>query len=171
MLQAVSALPHSLLVCAAVVAVGCTMCPDPYDYSGPVPNGSPPQNEFRARSQGILPLGTAPKPFPAVVKAVPGPAPAAASRLPAVADAAEGDVRRLSAEEPAAETADTDAATPAEIAVVDRPVAEPQPEGEPAALSAGEAAAVPTSGEVASPPAAGTIPQLHESPGWRPRRS
>ena len=33
------------------------MCPDPYDYSGPVPNGSTPQNDFRARSNGILPIG------------------------------------------------------------------------------------------------------------------
>ena len=26
-------------VAAAVTLAGCTMCPDPYDYSGPVPNG------------------------------------------------------------------------------------------------------------------------------------
>lgn len=52
---------------AAMVASGCTMCPDPYDYSGPVPNGSAPQNDFRARSNGILPLGAAPMPWPLIV--------------------------------------------------------------------------------------------------------
>jgi hypothetical protein len=49
-------------------SIGCTMCPDPFDYSGPVPNGSSPQNEFRARSNGILPLGAASKPWPLIVK-------------------------------------------------------------------------------------------------------
>jgi hypothetical protein len=49
-------------------SVGCTMCPDPFDYSGPVPNGSSPQNDFRARSNGILPLGAAPRPWPLIVK-------------------------------------------------------------------------------------------------------
>jgi hypothetical protein len=44
------------------------MCPDPFDYSGPVPNGSSPQNDFRARSNGILPLGAAPRPWPLIVK-------------------------------------------------------------------------------------------------------
>ena len=48
-------------------SVGCTMCPDPFDYSGPVPNGSSPQNDFRARSNGILPLGAAPRPWPLIV--------------------------------------------------------------------------------------------------------
>jgi len=44
------------------------MCPDPFDYSGPVPNGSSPQNDFRARSNGILPLGASPRPWPLIVK-------------------------------------------------------------------------------------------------------
>jgi hypothetical protein len=55
------------MVCLAV-STGCTMCPDPFDYSGPVPNGSPPQNDFRARSNGILPLNAAPRPWPLIVK-------------------------------------------------------------------------------------------------------
>ncbi len=57
-------------LCAFVVAAaaGCTMCPDPYDYSGPVPNGSAPQNDFRARSNGIIPIGTLPRPWPPIVK-------------------------------------------------------------------------------------------------------
>ena len=54
---------------AAALLTGCTMCPDPYDYSGPVPNGSSPQNNFRARSNGIHPIGAAPVPWPPIVKA------------------------------------------------------------------------------------------------------
>mgnify|MGYP003334292106 FL=1 len=50
------------------VSTGCTMCPDPFDYSGPVPNGSAPQNDFCARSNGILPLNAAPRPWPLIVK-------------------------------------------------------------------------------------------------------
>jgi hypothetical protein len=50
------------------VSTGCTMCPDPFDYSGPVPNGSAPQNDFWARSNGILPLNAAPRPWPLIVK-------------------------------------------------------------------------------------------------------
>ena len=53
---------------------GCTMCPDPYDYSGPVPNGSAPQNDFRARSNGIVPIGTRPRPWPPIVKRDSAPA-------------------------------------------------------------------------------------------------
>ena len=60
----------TLATVAAVglASIGCTMCPDPFDYSGPVPNGSSPQNDFRARSNGILPLGAAPRPWPLIVK-------------------------------------------------------------------------------------------------------
>lgn len=50
------------------VSTGCTMCPDPFDYSGPVPNGSAPQNDFWARSNGILPLNAAPRPWPLIVQ-------------------------------------------------------------------------------------------------------
>lgn len=56
------------LACCAAVSAGCTMCPDPYDYSGPVPNGSAPQNDFRARSNGIAPIDAAPRPWPPIVK-------------------------------------------------------------------------------------------------------
>jgi len=59
----------SMVVCA-LLATGCTMCPDPFDYSGPVPNGSAPQNDFAARSNGILPLRSRPLPWPAVVDGV-----------------------------------------------------------------------------------------------------
>jgi hypothetical protein len=57
------------LVACALLATGCTMCPDPFDYSGPVPNGSAPQNDFMARSNGILPLRSRPLPWPPVVDA------------------------------------------------------------------------------------------------------
>ena len=61
------------LVACALLATGCTMCPDPFDYSGPVPNGSAPQNDFMARSNGILPLRSRPLPWPPVVDADPTP--------------------------------------------------------------------------------------------------
>ncbi|NDC62834.1 MAG: hypothetical protein EBZ59_02345 [Planctomycetia bacterium] len=59
----------ALLLALLVGAAGCTMCPDPFDYSGPVPNGSVPQNNFQARSNGIIPLGMTPRPWPRVVRA------------------------------------------------------------------------------------------------------
>ena len=59
---------RAVVLAAAALLTGCTMCPDPYDYTGPVPNGSTPQNDFRARSRGIIPLGSAPRPWPSIVK-------------------------------------------------------------------------------------------------------
>jgi hypothetical protein len=59
---------RSIAMAAVALLAGCTMCPDPYDYSGPVPNGSSPQNDFRARSNGILPIGAAPRPWPPIVR-------------------------------------------------------------------------------------------------------
>jgi len=47
---------------------GCTMCPNPFDYAGPVPNGSAPQNDFRARSNGVIPIGGTPQPWPQIVE-------------------------------------------------------------------------------------------------------
>jgi hypothetical protein len=55
------------LLLLAVAATGCTMCPSPFDYSGPVPNGSVTQNDFCARSNGILPLNATPSPWPPIV--------------------------------------------------------------------------------------------------------
>jgi len=55
------------LALAAAMLAGCTMCPDPFDYSGPVPNGNAGQNDFRARSNGILPLGGQPPTWPQIV--------------------------------------------------------------------------------------------------------
>jgi hypothetical protein len=65
----------ALVLVGGLISTGCTMCPDPFDYSGPVPNGSSPQNDFRARSGGILPLGAAPRPWPQIVKDDMQPAP------------------------------------------------------------------------------------------------
>lgn len=59
--------PGAVIVAAGLLS-GCTMCPDPYDYSGPVPNGSSPQNDFRARSHGIIPIGSVSRPWPPLVK-------------------------------------------------------------------------------------------------------
>jgi hypothetical protein len=56
------------LAALAVLFAGCTMCPNPFDYAGPVPNGSAPQNDFQARSNGVIPIGTAPKPWPPLVQ-------------------------------------------------------------------------------------------------------
>ena len=49
-----------------LVSTGCTMCPSPFDYSGTVP-GSANQNNFRLRSNGILPIWRRPKPWPPIV--------------------------------------------------------------------------------------------------------
>lgn len=175
--------------CAVVTAAGCTMCPSPYDYSGPVPNGSAPQNDFRARSNGILPLGAAAKPFPPVVKAAPQPTPAAEPKVekPLVAEA-EDDVLRLSAEVPVAE-ADTDHAAEAAGEVEDAPV----PAGDVAADAVGQEVVDETEPPPAAPVAitsdstndrepgaatepglepvpVATEPALRETPGWRTRR-
>ena len=59
-----------MLSCAWVVCLGlagCTMCPDPFDYSGPVPNGAVTQNDFAARSNGIRPVRATPLPWPPLV--------------------------------------------------------------------------------------------------------
>jgi len=59
-----------VLVGAAIVslvATGCTMCPDPFDYAGPVPNGSVTQNDFAARSNGTRPVRGTPLPWPPIV--------------------------------------------------------------------------------------------------------
>lgn len=58
-------------VAMSVLATGCTMCPDPFDYAGPVPNGAVSQNDFAARSNGILPVRATPLPWPPIVQASP----------------------------------------------------------------------------------------------------
>ena len=152
--------------CAAALA-GCTMCPDPYDYSGPVPNGSAPQNDFRARSNGITPVGAAPRPWPPLVRkdqpaAVGSPGDTAvrvavATTKPVAETAAEAEIEPVS--EPVVEVVPEP--------VVDEVVAEapPAPEAEPITESAvdvdgeGEATAADDPGEPASGPA---------GDGWQP---
>ncbi|NCX98219.1 MAG: hypothetical protein EBX35_06515 [Planctomycetia bacterium] len=152
--------------CAAALA-GCTMCPDPYDYSGPVPNGSAPQNDFRARSNGIAPIGAAPRPWPPVVRkdqVAPSASPSGSTVRVAVATTT-----------PAAEAAAADVIEPVSDAVVDlvtEPVVEelvadapPGPEAEPVTESTGdlagdvEAPAADAPGEPAAEPA---------GDGWQP---
>lgn len=87
------------LVVLAVAATGCTMCPDPFDYSGPVANGSVAQNDFCARSNGILPLNATPSPWPPLVEGddkSPGTGVVMAQHLEAVTVATYGDEPPLS---------------------------------------------------------------------------
>ena len=175
--------------CAAMTAAGCTMCPSPYDYSGPVPNGSAPQNDFRARSNGILPLGAAPKPFPPVVNAAPQPTPAGEPKVEkALVAEAEDDVLRMSAEVPIAEV-DTDDATVAagEVQQTTAPVGDvvadaagqevvDETEPPPAAPvtvatdSATDREPGPATEPVLEPVPVVAEPALRETPGWRTRR-
>jgi hypothetical protein len=57
-----------LAVAGLGVVSGCTICPSPYDYSGPVPNGSITQNDFCARSGGTRPLRSGPLVWPFIVQ-------------------------------------------------------------------------------------------------------
>jgi hypothetical protein len=184
---------RAALACVLVASVGCTMCPDPFDYSGPVPNGSPPQNDFRARSAGILPLGSAPRPWPTIVESEGDAAPQAdgESRSILVAD-------RRSGVDPA-----TDPVTDAANDPATDPVADPVPEvvgevpaqtpEEPALEVPDPEAGVVVGGEAPVPgdfgersdsetvpvvpnpvsdarPTAEKLFQVRETPGWRPRR-
>jgi hypothetical protein len=127
------------LAAAAILAAvaGCTMCPDPHDYAGPVPNGSAPQNDFRVRSNGILPIGATPPPWPTVVKAgaarpqaEPADAAGVADAEPLVADAEPlvADAEPLVAD---AETLVADAETPAPDSDIDSDVVRLSAEEEP----------------------------------------
>jgi len=174
-----------------MTAAGCTMCPDPYDYTGPVPNGSAPQNDFRARSNGILPIGASPKPYPPIVKAAPARQPTPADTepddptdgTPQVAEA-EDDLLRLSAEEStepstrdeatagqAAESAATTGATGAESPIDE--IASSIPEIVAAEDTGSHSAPV---AEVDVPAGSQPLvktaaePILRETPGWRSRR-
>jgi len=73
----------ALVVAVCLLGTGCTMCPDPFDYAGPVPNGAVSQNDFAARSNGILPVRATPLPWPPIVDSAP--------RRPTPAGDAEGD--------------------------------------------------------------------------------
>jgi hypothetical protein len=180
---------HRRALAAAVVAVvlastGCTICPDPFDYSGPVPDGSPPQNDFRARAGGILPVGAAPKPWPPIVKDVGRP-----DEMPVIADDESVDQSPVVAEEDQTELRQTsvlvpqrdvdaadDAGTVEPAAGVDlAPVPAATPAAAPPALPLQVDTPLPAGlsveAGVASPAMAPTpSPEPRESPGWRPRR-
>ena len=159
MLEATVAPRTRFLACAALLVAGCTMCPDPYDYSGPVPNGSAPQNDFEARSNGILPTGASPRPFPPVVKAEEQPTPADPAVTEPVAEpiaeqpqvaAGDDDVLRLSAEQTVIDIDDVQVieTTAAPLGVVE----------------------TETKTESESEPVAPAEPAPRETPGWRARR-
>ena len=176
-----------------LASAGCTMCPDPFDYSGPVPNGSSPQNDFRARSNGILPLGAAPRPWPLIVKndGVPYAGPEQDEPTPTLADDdAPADLQQTVAtvgesEEEAwadgeivANPSDIDSAPLQSVPEAAEPTEEPLvdqvevlPEGDevviPPALTE---PAEPTQPETVVTPTASVPFQTSETPGWRSRR-
>ncbi len=185
----------ALVLVGGLISTGCTMCPDPFDYSGPVPNGSSPQNDFRARSGGILPLGVAPRPWPQIVKD--GMQPASEEPTPTLADeygspefqqtaavedeALAGDMAaedtgvretdREAPEEPSAEPVSM--AEPADLGHVptdaEQPYAPPMQDGVGAGIAvAGPMPTAPSESPVALPLSS----RLHrdETPGWRARR-
>jgi len=182
---------HRRVRAAAVVAIvlastGCTICPDPFDYSGPVPDGSPPQNDFRARAGGILPVGAAPRPWPPIVKDVgrPDALPVIAEEesqgeSPVVAEGDSSDLRQTSVLVPQqdADAAAGDAAVvpDARIDLVPVPAAPPAP---PLTVDTPLPAGLAVAAEIESPAGGDRLPattptpglELRESPGWRSRR-
>lgn len=163
----------SVLCVAACVAMatGCTMCPDPLDYAGPVPNGSSPQNDFRARSNGILPLGGIAQPWPQIVSTgAPDPS---GGGIPTLADT--GDTT--------ADVSDVATAPVVSVLVGDEPALEPlvgaasptappalvTPESTPMALTSENADIVALLLPPHEQPAPVT-PPARESPGWKRRR-
>ena len=150
------------IMAAAVSLSGCTMCPDPYDYSGPVPNGSSPQNDFRARSNGILPIGAAPVPWPPIVKS--SGADGRDDRQVAAHRHGKGERHGTpTLADPLVEAVVGDSgATPIEPTSVLVSVIEESPAKQ---LTADEPEAS------AAPEAPVEAPQLAETPGWRPRQA
>lgn len=175
-----------------LASAGCTMCPDPFDYSGPVPNGSSPQNDFRARSNGILPIGAAPRPWPLIVKndGSPDAGPERDETTPTLADEeAPADLQQTVAvvgesEEEAgadgklvADASDTDSPqlqSVPEDAEPTEPVLEDSvdvlEEEEPCIPPALPEPSQPTQPETVVTPAASVPFQTGETPGWRARR-
>lgn len=150
--------PSVLVAVLAAAAGGCTIGPDPFDYTGPVPNGSPPQNDFRARSNGILPLGATPRPFPPLVDA--GPVPAAPQQAVVAGDAVDGGVQVVAADAPIA------AAESVDVELKD--VGSAQVESGVSVAAAVVDAVPPGAADVQSVQEAAPAP-LAETPGWRPR--
>lgn len=189
---------HRMVAAAGVVLLaGCTMCPDPYDYTGPVPNGSSPQNNFRARSNGILPIGAAPVPWPPIVKGdaeggllVAGRA--AKRGTPTLAETGDepaGDGEHETVIEPVSVLVDVEseseppsgeepvagdepaAGPPAVVPVVGESADDDVAAGGQASDESAEAITLPPETlEAAAVGVAVELPSLAETPGWRPRR-
>ena len=183
---------------AAALLTGCTMCPDPYDYSGPVPNGSSPRNNFRARSNGILPIGAAPVPWPPIVKAsgtegrggpllaghqgsqagrhatptLADPAVSTAAGDDAVAQMEPTSVLVTAAVEEA--TMEPSATEPDHVIPVIGESSEELPASEDAAVderSGAESATLSPTGSPAPVELRVEMPALAETPGWRTRQA
>lgn len=105
-----------LAMIGLLAATGCTICPSPYDYSGPVPNGSVTQNDFCARSGGTRPLRNGPLVWPHVVQADGKPG-AAAGELPEASGPEADDASILVASATDQETEGTVVTTSAEVEV------------------------------------------------------
>ena len=184
----------TLATVAAVglASIGCTMCPDPFDYSGPVPNGSSPQNDFRARSNGILPLGAAPKPWPLIVKngGAQAEGPQENEPTPTLADEAEAEALQQtvavvgeSAEEarvdgqpevvPESAGSAPDALEPVPVAAEQMDAPQTVEEEAAAEQTAAEEGAPVEEPEVVPQPSVAPVTppdQASETPGWRARR-
>lgn len=147
-----------------LVATGCTICPDPFDYSGPVPNGAAPQNDFRARSGGITPLDGAPRPWPPVVQAAPESDDGSRTTVTAAVEEtpdAEAPVAAAAGDVPA------EADLPVQTVAGETPdaVAETHAEEPPAATTPPAEVILPPT----PPQRREILPPLRETPGWRPR--
>jgi hypothetical protein len=148
------------------------MCPSPYDYSGPVPNGSAPQNDFRARSNGILPLGGQPRPWPPVVHATPAAAESPTLALPlGETPTVPDDATWLVAAEETSAASPDDAvvgeAAAADTAFVDTAAVDPAPTD-----TVPVEEAVPELLPAHDPPPRPESPArvLRETDGWRPKQ-
>jgi hypothetical protein len=180
----VVSMPWGRLALAAVASLlaGCTMCPDPYDYSGPVPNRSAPQNNFRARSNGIIPIGTRPMPWPPLVKQGGG----ADAATQVAGGQPGGDAPTLAdpaVESAAATTADVPAeATSVLVSAVEADPCDVPPDAAAIAPGATDADVNHDAGaDLELPPFVAAVdvpeeprvemPPLAETPGWRPRHA
>ena len=171
---------RGLIVAWAIVVSGCTMCPDPYDYSGPVPNGSAPQNEFRARSNGILPIGAAPVPWPSVVTNGPtGPTGERVVRRHGTPTLADDTVTAASAEASVERSEATSVLVAAAVTEVEAAPLDATPRPDPWAVvpdfrdsqAATASAEEERSGDSPSEAPVAVPAPLAETPGWRPRTS
>jgi hypothetical protein len=146
---------QALLAALALLGTGCTMCPDPFDYSGPVPDGSVSQNDFAARANGIIPVRSTPLPWPPIVDGRPG-RPTPADDVDATVIVAGGEAPAEAAPEAVAAMGD---------AAPDGPLAETRatvtPAGQPTLQ------AVPRRGSAPDRRRARSDDGISEKPSWR----